>query len=353
MSGPYPCGEGAILEAFQQLEQDWAKWNDLDPAGMVACSSGTAALHLALESLQLTPGSMVIVPDLTMIACPRAVTMAGLEPVFVDCDETLNIDPTLLEGSTTADRALLAVHVYGRQCDMEKIGWYCKVDAGGPITKPIRFIEDLAEAHGIRPNRYTDAACWSFYKNKIVAGEEGGAVWFKDREYARLARQLRSLGFTDAHDFNHIPRGINARMSNAHAKLVLSSLNDYNYNKVDRDVQVERLDITCPREWRMPERQAQWVYDLHVPGMTSVQQNAVVKALNDIDIAARHCFKPCSRQLEYVNTKMICGDNINGTKSSVAAREVIYLPLTPGRPRIDGVVFGVIQSTLAQNGYRS
>lgn len=82
------------LEPYQLLERRWAEFNGLDPAGMVACSSGTAALHLALEAL---PVERVFLPDLTMVACARAVVMAGLEPVFVDCDERLLMDLDLLE----------------------------------------------------------------------------------------------------------------------------------------------------------------------------------------------------------------------------------------------------------------
>ena len=83
------------MEPYQQLEREWAEWNHLDPAGMVVCSSGTAALHLALEALCLG-GAEIIVPDYTMIACARAVTLAGCTPVFVDCDERLLMDLELL-----------------------------------------------------------------------------------------------------------------------------------------------------------------------------------------------------------------------------------------------------------------
>lgn len=335
------------LQPFEQLEQDWARWNDLDPAGMVVCSSGTSALHLACEALQLTPGSKVICPDLTMIACPRSITLAGLEPVFVDCGDDLLMDDGDPMGYATVDpySAFMSVHIYGRRCDMD---W---ISSTAGVCHPV--IEDLAEAHGIRPHSTTDAACWSFYKNKIIAGEEGGAVWFRDNDHAKLARQLRSLGFTDDHDFTHIPRGHNYRMSNAHAELILSSLRGVDHNLRDRWTEMGRLDAACPAEWRMPERQAPWVYDMRIPGMTRVQHNAVVKALNDVGITARHCFKPCSRQPEYIyTTKMVANDNINGTKSSVASQEVIYLALTPGRPRIDGIVFGIILAALHANGYK-
>ena len=110
---------GMVMQPHEQLEQEWAAFNDLDPAGMVACSSGTAALHLALEALQLQPGSTCILPDFTMIACARAVTLAGLVPVFVDCGDDLLMDMALTPqacGEKTS--AVMIVHIYGRQQSM-------------------------------------------------------------------------------------------------------------------------------------------------------------------------------------------------------------------------------------------
>lgn len=334
------------MQHFEQLEYEWAMFNNLDPNGMVACSSGTAALHLALEAMQLPQGSKCIVPDLTMIACPRAVTLAGLEPVFVDCGDDLNMDTVVaesyMEDTTAPDVAvLLMVHIYGRRSNVDEISAWRYLNRA---WSELKIIEDLAETHGIRPHNKTDAACWSFYQNKIIAGQEGGAVWFKDNEHAKLARQLRSLGFTDEHDFNHVPRGHNYRMSNIHAQLILESMSRYWDNLTDRWRQVELLDKACPKEWRMPPRQAPWVYDLRIPGMNNVQQNAVVKTLNDVDIGARHCFKPCSLQREYRKCQQVAAEGYS--KAVIASDQVIYLPLTPNRPRIDSIVFDIIESTL-------
>lgn len=342
------------MEPYRQLEIDWSKWNDLDPDGMVCCSSGTAALHLSLEALQLPQGSKCICPDLTMIACPRAITLAGLEPVFVDCDDTLNLDTDLLGQYVDKDyhlndkspAAVMMVHIYGRRCKMS-------VFDGAGVDEFTRhqtyLIEDLAEAHGIKPHPETDAACYSFYKNKIVAGEEGGAVWFRNPEHAKLARQLRSLGFTDAHDFNHIPRGHNYRMSNAHAKLVIDSIGYANINMLDRWQQIERLDNACPDEWRQPKHDAPWVYDLRIPGMSSEQQDRVVKALNTVGITARHCFKPCHLQSEYAACQMLSRGKPFRCRSYYASQEVIYLALIPGRPRIDKIVFSSIKEALEKS----
>ncbi len=315
------------MQAFEQLEKSWAEWNDLDPAGMVACSSGTSALHLAIEALQLPQGSQVIVPDFTMIACARAVTLAGMNPVFVDCEENLLMHKYF---ATTVQNfhnssAIMAVHIYGRRCDMN---WPTTCET----HHKIKVIEDMAEAHGIKLHPSTDAACWSFYCNKIVHGEEGGAVYFRDSRHANLARKLRSLGFTDNHDFWHVPRGMNYRMSNVHAELILKSLSQADANIEKRRLIENWYDAACPDEWKMPKRDVVWVYDLRIPGLTSEKQNEIVKLLNANGYAARHAFKPCHLQPEYKNCKVIGGDVAERMN-----REVIYLPVNPKRMTLEMV----------------
>lgn len=325
------------MQAFEQLEVSFAKWNDLDPDGMVACSSGSSALHLALEALQLPQGSQVIVPDFSMIACPRAATLAGLKPVFVDCRDNLLMDQNLArDASNERTSAIMLVHIYGRKCGFTPLGW--------PVLgNEVYVIEDLAEAHSIKPNKHTDAAAWSFYKNKCVYGQEGGAVYFRDPKHAAIARQLRSLGFTEDHDFMHVPRGHNYRMSNVHAELILKSLAN-----VERNLQQRRLieswyDAACPDEWRMPKRDVVWVYDIRIPGMTSEQQTKVVKLLNANGCAARHAFKPCHVQPEYKSCQ-----RIGGEVAERMSREVIYLPVDPDTTTLEQIEkpFQLIKSVI-------
>lgn len=310
------------MERYQELEQRLAEWTGMPH--VVACSSGTAALHLALEALSLPLDSEVICPDFTMIACARAISLAGLTPMFVDCDDTLNMDPTLIRPGIYAGAksrrtsAILAVHTYGRRCNMDAIH-------DGAEPRFLAVIEDMAELHGIKPHPLTETACWSFYKNKIVAGEEGGAVAFRDPKAAAHARQLRSLGFTDAHDFNHIPRGHNYRMSNCHADLILKCLDKFNDNVMFRRYNEGLYNRQCPVEWKQPFRDSPWVYDIRIPGLTTVQQNKIVKEL--ASDGTRHAFKPMCDQQEYARSEMVAHDNICGTLSRKASKEVIYLPL--------------------------
>lgn len=316
------------MQAYQQLEQTiqhaWCPDHEV-----VACSSGTAALHLALEALQLPQGSEVIVPDLAMVALPRAVVLAGHKPVFVDVDAQGMLDadqvdnlcghakPGHQRGGNV--RALIAMHLYGRCCAMDELSELAnKYD--------LYVIEDMAELHNQQPHQDSDAACWSFYRNKVVAGEEGGAVAFADSAAAALARQLRSLGFTDRHDFWHIPRGHNYRMSNAHATLILDSFANLHDNLFQRRLRESVYDKLCPAAWRLPPRVSPWVYDLRIPNTDGLIQNSVVGALQAAGITARHCFKPCRLQREWFND-LQCG-RVGGWNSDVLSREVIYLPLS-------------------------
>lgn len=312
---------GMITEPYLQLEREFGEW--VGNPNMVACSSGTAALHLALESLLLPPGSEVLVPDFTMVACARAVTLADLTPVFVDCGDDLLMDPELLDEAWSRDiSAMMLVHVYGRVCNIDAVS---AADAMGCF-----IVEDCAECPlPMVEKRYSGydpyASCYSFYRNKIVAGEEGGAVSFRWPEHANLAKKLRSLGFTNGHDFTHIPRGHNYRMSNCHAELVLKSLAQYRENLRLRLSAELLYTFLCPEEWRMPPRQAPWVYDLRIRGMTQNKQDDIVAALNGQGIKARHAFKPMSFQQEYGGCRVVGSGN-----ALKMSREVIYLPLTPG-----------------------
>ena len=316
-----------MREEYKEFEAAFGRWVGIE--NVVGCSSGTAALHLALECLGIPQGSKVIVPDFTMVACPRAVTLAGMEPVFVDCGNDLLIDIDALdeacakEGATGKGvRAIMPVHVYGRQCDMGAI-----IDLATKYD--LCVVEDLAEAHGVSPHPGSDAACWSFYRNKIIAGEEGGAVAFRNAGAADLARELRSLGFTNQHDFRHTPRGHNYRLSNVHARLIRNSLDTVGTTLHFRRQIEAQYDALCPVEWKMPPRLAPWVYDIRIPSLTEEKQSLLVRALKDCCIEARHAFKPmsCQEEYEYCPTYPAIGAS---SKALIASREVLYLPLTLG-----------------------
>lgn len=309
------------MEAYRTLERKFGEHigfgGTLD-ANVVACSSGTAALHLALEGLRLPRGSHVIVPEFTMVACARAVVMAGIKPVFVDCrlDDLLMDVERIEDYITDQTSAIMAVHIYGRKCDVGRLSLIAN-------HYGLKLIEDMAELHGTPP-KFADAATWSFYKNKVIHGEEGGMVAFRRGEDAAAARSIRSHGFTFAHDFLHEPRGTNYRLSNVHADLVLNSLDEFEANAAKRR-EVERwYNELIPAAWHMPPRESCWVYDLRMP--ERVDMDFIVQTLNRKNIAARHSFKPMSEQPEFLG-------HHRHLNAYWASREVFYLPIQPGFTR--------------------
>src|SRR6266566_4171996 len=109
--------QGPFVERF---EREFAAYNGV--AHGVACSSGTAALTLALRALGIGPGDEVLVPEFTMIASAWAVTYTGATPVFADCGDDLNIDVALMaQKITPRTKAIMPVHIHGRRCDMDAI----------------------------------------------------------------------------------------------------------------------------------------------------------------------------------------------------------------------------------------
>jgi perosamine synthetase len=199
----------------------------------VACANGTVALHLALASLGIGPGDEVIVPTFTMIATANAVTYTGATPVLVDAEpETWNMDPAAIRWKVTPrTRGIVVVHTYGHPADMDAIAEVAE-------KKRLFLLEDAAEAHGAiyrgRPvGSLGDAACFSFYGNKIVSTGEGGMVTTDDLELAKLARRLRDHAFSDDRHFWHRYLGFNYRMTNLQAAVGLA--------------QTERLDVLVAR----------------------------------------------------------------------------------------------------------
>lgn len=320
----------------ERLEAELAEWTGMPY--VVACSSGTAALHLACEALGVR-GKVVTVPDYTMIACPNAVAAAGGTPVFVDCRrDDLLVDQHLQATANSVHRpaATMLVHIYGRRCE----------------SPAYLLIEDMAEIHGVRPYGNAETACWSFYKNKIVHGEEGGAVAFRNKDLADKARRLRCLGFTDAHDYRHEPYGMNYRLADSLAARIRYCLGEFE-SHVERRRRVEAVyDEKCPMMWRMPARQSPWVYDLRIPGMTHKLQDMVVKMVRGrFRVEARHGFKPMSQQAQYTAPGAL--DAITHPErheAAVAAQEVVYLPLAgPVSPDLAGELFGAVYNLVCAN----
>ena len=157
----------------QEFEQKFSKYVGSKHA--IGVGNGTEALHLAMLALDIGPGDEVIIPANTFIATAWGVSHAGAKPVFVDCDDTWEIDTLKIEAAiTNKTKAIIGVHLYGQPFDIDKVKDICN-------QYDIFLVEDAAQAHGARYKGKTvgvfgEMACYSFYpgKNLGACGEGGG-----------------------------------------------------------------------------------------------------------------------------------------------------------------------------------
>jgi len=191
----------------------------------VACSSGTAGLHLGVRALGIGEGDEVITTPFSFVASANCLLYERAVPRFVDIEEdTLGIDPSLVEAAaTTRTRAILPVHVFGRPCRIDAITAAAR-DRGWSI------IEDACEGLGSsidgRPlGSFGDVAVFAFYPNKQITTGEGGMVVTDDPVLAETMRSLRNQGRdTDGTWLRHVRLGYNYRLDEVSAAIGVAQL---------------------------------------------------------------------------------------------------------------------------------
>lgn len=225
-----------------QLEEKLSKY--LHTKKVMACQSGTSALHLALIGCKVQPKDMVIVPTLTFIAAVNPVKYQFAEPVFMDCDDSLCMDPVKLRrfceeecevingslihrASGRHIKAVVVVHVFGNLADMEAIMDIAK-------RYHLRVIEDATEAlgsyftEGKYKGKYAgtigDFGAYSFNGNKIITTGGGGALTGKDEKEVQHLQYLSTQAKDDPVYYCHNEVGYNYRMTNLQAAVGVAQL---------------------------------------------------------------------------------------------------------------------------------
>ncbi|MDN3690589.1 DegT/DnrJ/EryC1/StrS family aminotransferase [Cyclobacterium jeungdonense] len=181
-------------------------------------SNGTIALQLAIKALGLR-GEIITTP-FSYVATTTSIIWEGCTPVFVDIlADRLTIDPDLIEAAITPNTsAILATHVYGIPCEVERIQQIA--DAHG-----LKVIYDGAHAFGVQVKgksvfEYGDISTCSFHATKLFHTIEGGAVFTKNSELLKKMAFLRNFGHDGFDNFNGI--GVNGKNSEFHAAMGLA-----------------------------------------------------------------------------------------------------------------------------------
>lgn len=183
-------------------------------------TNGTIALQMAIRALDLK-GEIITTP-FSFVATTSSIVWEHCTPVFVDIDEdSLNIDAQKIEEAITADTtAILATHVYGNPCDVEKIEELAK-------KHNLKVIYDAAHAFGVEVNgksifEYGDISTCSLHATKLYHSVEGGLVVTKDAALLKKLAYMRNFGFDGPENFAEL--GINGKNSEYHAAMGLANL---------------------------------------------------------------------------------------------------------------------------------
>jgi len=288
-------GVGPFIGQFEHL---WASKNGR--AFGVSCNSGTNAIYLALKALGIGPGDEVIVPEYTMIATAWAGSYTGATPVFVDCDDDLLVHEWPLSEKT---KAIITVPIYGRKAPMPKL---MREDFSIPV------IEDMAEAHGIKPQG--DIACYSFYGNKILTTGEGGMCITYNKEWADEMRNISNMYMDESRTYLHPKQGHNFRMTNLQAAVGLTQVMRIDEILEKRAKIQDWYDQNIPEHVKMPRRDVLWFYDIQTD-----HQEELKVYLEENGIPSRYGFKPMSMQPQYLGEY----EHLNAYKWS---KRILYLP---------------------------
>jgi len=219
-------------EMVKKLERNFA--NFLGVRHAFGVSSGTAALHLALRTLNIKNEDEVLVPSLSFVASSNAILYVGAKPVFVDIaslsDFNMSCDD-LEKKITRRTKAIMVVHYGGYLANMERIKRIAK-------KHDLFVIEDAAHAIGAKfksnmAGGIGDIGCFSFFSNKNMATGEGGMIVTNRNKFAEKIRLLRSHGMTSmtldrhkghAYSYDVTELGYNYRMTEINAALGIKQL---------------------------------------------------------------------------------------------------------------------------------
>lgn len=291
----------SVGPVVRRFEDDFARRLGVGQA--VACSSGTAALHLMLRALGIGPGDEVIIPSFTMIAVCNSVLYVGARPVLVDCDpRSWNLDPADVERRITKrTKAIMAVHTYGRCAPLERLARLAR-------RRGLLLIEDAAEALGGsyqgRPfGTWGKAAAFSFYANKVITTGEGGVVATESRALAARMRTLRDHGFSSDRHFWHKVVGYNYRMTSLQAAVGRAQLERFSALQEARHrnarlyrAALEGLPGLIFQEGHPGTVSSDWVFGFALGSEARIGRDALRAALARSGIETRSFFTPLHQQ---------------------------------------------------------
>lgn len=331
-----------LLYASDAIESEWVsssgkyvyKFEEslmkyLNVSDAVATQSGTASLHLALKLCNVLPGDEVIVPTLTFIAAVNPVKYVGAEPIFMDCDDSLNMDVEKLENflkyecaqgidgmknkiTSKIIRAIIVVHVFGNMAKISEIK-----DIADKYN--LKIIEDATEAlgtyytEGKYKGQYAgtigDFGAFSFNGNKILTTGGGGLLVCKSKDHSIKARYLSTQAKDDELYYIHNEIGYNYRMTNVQAAIgvaQMESIEEFIKTKIDNyktyKENIDKIEGLRLLEFTNTSRNNCWFYSLVIEGYYKNRDELLIY-LKDEGVQTRPIWGLINSQKPYVKNQ--------------------------------------------------
>jgi len=284
----------------KRLESDLAEYLDVDQ--MLFVTNGTTALQIAIKALNLS--GEIITTSYSYVATTSSIVWQNCVPVFVDIEpDSLNIDPSKIEAAIT-DRtsAILATHVYGNPCNVEKIQSIAE-------KNNLKVIYDGAHCFGVKYKgesiyKWGDISVASFHATKPFHTVEGGGLFTDDDKLYSAMELMMNFGHDGPYNFRDV--GINAKNSEFHAAMGICNLKYANICLDKRrsiaeyyDNHFENLPVR-----RQKIRDHTTINYAYYPVIFETQKERclVAQSLNKESIETRSYFKPSLNRLHYVGS---------------------------------------------------
>ena len=332
----------------------------LNVNGAAALSSGTAAMHLALQLVGVKEHDRVFCSSLTFAASCNPILYMNAEPVFIDSEpQSWNMSTAALERAFSdakqagaLPKAVIVVNLYGQSADLEPITRLCE-------RFEVALIEDAAESLGAtykgkKSGSFGRFGILSFNGNKIITTSGGGALVSNDLEALEKARYLATQARQPARHYEHTEAGYNYRMSNVLAGIGRAQLKVLDDRVAARravyDRYYEALSSFNGIEF-MPEADygssSRWLTALTFdPEKCGVSREDIIDALEAENIEARPVWKPMHRQPLYA--KCLYYSHDDQSVSDWFFKQGICLPSGSDMTKEDqGRVIDVIRRCLA------
>jgi perosamine synthetase len=321
--------EGSFVTKF---EESFSKYNNRKFG--VAVSSGTAALEIAIKSLNLKKGDEIIIPTFSIISTALCVIKLGLTPVLVDSDlKTWNMDvEEVIKKINKKTKAIIITHIYGFPVDLKKIIRIAK-------SKNIKIVEDAAEVIGQtyykkKCGSFGDISTFSFYANKHITSGEGGMLLSDDKKLYDKCRSLRNLCFGSGKNrFNHEDIGWNYRMTNLQAAMGFGQLKNISWI-IKRKREIGKRYISILKNCNKIYIQAYklnyaknifWVFGILLKKNLKITRKQVVNKLLKHNIQTRFFFYPMHKQKIFKKNKLF--SRTKGFKNAdFLSKNGFYLP---------------------------